>query len=90
MIDTQGFSIDNNGVFTIDAGTLDYETAQSYLFNVSATDSGSPARSALAQVRIGVRDLNDTSPVFESTSYTTDIDEGDYTLSTPVLQVVRK
>ena len=83
-----GFSIDGD-VLTIAGGTLDYESQQSYVLNVTAMDAGTPQRSVMALVEITVLDQNDNSPIFESSSYTTDIDEGDYTDSPLVIQLVR-
>ena len=71
------------------AGTLDYESRQLYEFNVTATDGGSPSNTAIAEVVITVEDLNDNAPMIDFSSYTADIDEGDYSSSTPIILVVR-
>lgn len=82
------FSIDGS-VLNVAGNSLDYERDQSYVFNVTAMDRGSPPRSARAEVVVTILDENDNSPRFERNSYTTEVDEADYTLNTMVILEVR-
>ena len=54
--------------------SLDYEKSHSYSVIVKASDHG--GRSTNAEVVITVLDVNDESPVFESTSYSASFPEG--------------
>lgn len=81
------FSI--SGVDLLLTGALDFESVDSYLFNVSAVDAGSPAMSNRAQVEITILDVNDNSPIFSpNNEYVADIDEGDYTLNSSLVALV--
>jgi len=44
---------------------LDYETKNQYIFQVVATDSGFPPRSAVVQVTVNVIDVDDNIPRFD-------------------------
>ncbi|GFN81719.1 protocadherin-11 x-linked [Plakobranchus ocellatus] len=62
--------------FTVDADTgevfsrrfLDYETEDSHQFYVTASDHGSPPKSAFALVTVKVLDVNDNKPIILVTS----------------------
>ena len=62
---------------------LDHETRSQYLLTVVATDQGQPSLSQSAQVVITLEDVNDHTPVFQQSSYSSSISEG-----TPVGQLV--
>ena len=62
------FAIDGStGAITVaDAAALDFETASSFTLTVRVTDSGTPALSATASVRVNVNDVNE-APTFAAT-----------------------
>jgi hypothetical protein len=63
-----------NNMFTVDPASgkisvvskLDRETTDFYNFTVRATDGGSPALTDHAMVEIGITDINDNNPIFNS------------------------
>ncbi|KAJ7995813.1 hypothetical protein DPEC_G00248480 [Dallia pectoralis] len=65
---------------------LDREHMDRYSLTVTALDGGSPALSSTAIVEVNVLDVNDHSPRFSSTSYTTDLSE-DVPIGSMVLQL---
>ncbi len=48
---------------------FDYESRQEYTFLVTATDQGTPARTATATLQLGILDTNDEPPKFSQSSY---------------------
>ncbi len=48
---------------------IDYETITQFVFQVLATDQGTPAQSGSATVTINVQDLNDNTPIFEPDNF---------------------
>ena len=64
------FSFNNaTGILTC-LGNLNYETKSYYSFTVRACDSGSPQQcSALTELTVEVKDVNDNSPIFEENIY---------------------
>ena len=54
---------------------LDYEDTKQYIFNVLATDSGSPPEQSSVLVTINIQDINDNVPVFVNTPYTAAVSE---------------
>ncbi len=58
-------------------GILDYETVQSYVLEVEATDGGSPPNKATVAVNIIVQNVNDETPSFVTSPTTIYITEGD-------------
>uniref|UniRef100_A0AAR2M2I0 Cadherin EGF LAG seven-pass G-type receptor 1 n=2 Tax=Pygocentrus nattereri TaxID=42514 RepID=A0AAR2M2I0_PYGNA len=54
---------------------LDRELKDTHVFKVTATDKGTPKRSATAYLTITVSDTNDHRPVFEQTEYRVSIRE---------------
>ncbi|XP_051545772.1 cadherin EGF LAG seven-pass G-type receptor 1 [Myxocyprinus asiaticus] len=54
---------------------LDRELKDTHVFKVTATDRGTPRRSAVAYLTITVSDTNDHAPVFEQTEYRVSIRE---------------
>ncbi|XP_023931546.1 protocadherin Fat 4 [Lingula anatina] len=63
------FRIDvNNGeIFTLQS--LDRESVAGFEFTVTATDRGTPSKTATAKVTVLVDDSNDNAPVFSQSSY---------------------
>ena len=66
---SSNFSIDDEG-FVYSSTPLDYETKSLYTMTVVATDGGNPPRSATAQIKIDIINVNDNVPVFEETEAT--------------------
>ncbi|XP_014052106.2 protocadherin gamma-C5 isoform X10 [Salmo salar] len=56
-------------------GPLDLEAVSEYTITVTATDSGSPPRSAQQFFVITLSDVNDNAPLFSQSSYSVDIVE---------------
>uniref|UniRef100_A0A8C9TNS2 Cadherin, EGF LAG seven-pass G-type receptor 2 n=1 Tax=Scleropages formosus TaxID=113540 RepID=A0A8C9TNS2_SCLFO len=71
------FDSRSDGLFAVDSATgavtttrvLDRETKATHVFRVTATDRGTPRRSALATLTVTVTDTNDHDPVFEQQDY---------------------
>lgn len=78
----------NGDRLVVRTNTLNFEMTQSYSFNVTAIDGGMDPLSDEAQVEIFVLDLNDNSPIFDPMLYSTDVDEGDYTVNSSVIAIV--
>lgn len=87
--------IDSFSLFQISAtsgeislvGNLDYETQQSYVLVVQATDSGTPPNTGQVAVNVFVENVNDMSPVFTNATSMVSINEAqEYSL--PVGQFV--
>ncbi|KAI8782077.1 protocadherin Fat 4 [Biomphalaria glabrata] len=53
--------------------SINYETVQSFIFVVVATDGGTPALSATSTVTINVIDVNDNNPIFLPTFYNAEV-----------------
>ena len=76
-------NLQSNTLFKIDSSTglittrqlLDRESIDTHYFTVRATDHGNPPLSATASLTITVQDINDNSPVFESSSYVKEVPE---------------
>jgi len=62
------FLVDAYGQVTL-ARPLDREKADSHVIGVLAETGGSPSLSALAEIGLGVLDINDHAPQFESSPY---------------------
>lgn len=69
------FSIDANGVITVNAGNLDREMVSSYVLEIEAADHGAPVKSSTVLVNIDVADANDNPPVFAEDNYTVYVQE---------------
>lgn len=65
---------------------LDRERKAKYVLTVTALDQGVPPCSASTVVEVAILDINDNSPVFQSSSYTIDVSE-DVPESSAVLEV---
>jgi len=55
--------------------TLDRESISVYHLNITATDSGTPARSSQTTLSIYVDDVNDNAPVFLQRTYHAVVEE---------------
>lgn len=82
----------NDSLFNVDSSTgqirvancstpgqapcLDYETRSTYFLILRVTDNEGRGNSALAPLRIDLRDVNDNPPRFEQLVFHTTIDEG--------------
>ncbi|XP_056107101.1 cadherin EGF LAG seven-pass G-type receptor 1 [Rhinichthys klamathensis goyatoka] len=64
---------DTGGITTLQP--LDREVKDTHVFKVTATDRGTPKRSAIAYLTITVSDTNDHAPVFEQNEYRVSIRE---------------
>ena len=80
------FRIDTNTGQIFINNQLDYERHTVYTLRVVAGDGGNPARSSIAEVLIFIFDLNDNSPVWESTFYTLVLSEN-VTVGTVLINV---
>jgi hypothetical protein len=58
----------NTGVIYLKAA-LDYETATSHTFKVTASDAGSPVKTATSDITITVTDVNDNTPSCSPLTY---------------------
>ena len=69
-------------------GPLDCEAQTQYNFIITATDHGTPARSANVPGTLLLRDQNDNAPVFLESPYTFEVDENAPPIQTIVGQVI--
>nr|XP_055045624.1 cadherin EGF LAG seven-pass G-type receptor 1 isoform X3 [Misgurnus anguillicaudatus] len=77
------FDSRSNDFFRIDPQTgsvetkqpLDREVKDTHVFKVTATDNGTPRRTAMSLLTITVSDMNDHGPVFEQNEYNVKINE---------------
>ena len=83
--DTSKFRIDNKGKLYL-ASALQYSVARSYTLNITATDGGSPNRTAQATVLINVLHISRQQPVFLLSTYYKTVVEN-MNLSQVLLQV---
>ncbi|XP_026739662.1 protocadherin-like wing polarity protein stan [Trichoplusia ni] len=77
-------SIDPRSGWVYTSGQLDREVQAKYQLMVTATDGGSPPRSATASVAVVVQDVNDNDPVFSPPQYEVELAE-DEPPGTPVV-----
>ena len=82
MDDTESFnnfgieSNDENGtVFLLNTAALDRETFSSYDFIVTVTDNGTSSLASNVTLRVIITDVNDNSPVFQTSLFMGDIYE---------------
>ena len=71
---SEKFRISSRGTVSL-ATTLDYEQRISYVLILTASDGGSPPRTATSELRIAVTNVNDQSPVLNQTMYVLSIAE---------------
>ncbi|KAM3867063.1 cadherin-related family member 2 [Diretmus argenteus] len=79
---SDNFTIDPNTGMLRNNGELDLEALDPSLegeikLNVTATDKGTPTRSAMVTVIINVEDINDNAPEFKEASYKFSVKEGE-------------
>ncbi|KAL0891925.1 hypothetical protein ABMA27_015170 [Loxostege sticticalis] len=79
-------AIDPRSGWVYTSGQLDRETQAKYQLQVTATDGGTPPRSATASVVVVVQDVNDNDPVFAPAQYDVEIAE-DEPPGTPLVTV---
>ncbi|KAJ0179731.1 hypothetical protein K1T71_004322 [Dendrolimus kikuchii] len=79
-------TIDPRSGWVYTSGQLDREIQAKYQLQVTATDSGTPPKSATASVVVMVQDVNDNDPVFSPAQYEVELAE-DETPGTPVVTV---
>ncbi|XP_028856949.1 protocadherin-16-like isoform X2 [Denticeps clupeoides] len=83
---TGDFHVDKSSGVLSTSRPLDRERKETYSLTITAQDQGTPPRSASATVEVMVLDVNDNSPVFQSSSYTVDVSE-DVPENSPLLEV---
>ncbi|XP_036005287.1 cadherin EGF LAG seven-pass G-type receptor 1 isoform X4 [Fundulus heteroclitus] len=69
------FQIDAKTGSVMTVQTLDRELKDTHVLKISATDNGSPQRSATCYLTVTVSDKNDHRPVFEKDNYQASINE---------------
>ncbi|XP_026490100.2 protocadherin-like wing polarity protein stan isoform X1 [Vanessa tameamea] len=79
-------TIDPRSGWVYTSTQLDREIQSKYQLQVTATDSGSPPRSATASVVVVIQDVNDNDPVFSPPQYEVELAE-DEPPGTPVVTV---
>ncbi|OWR45133.1 cadherin [Danaus plexippus plexippus] len=79
-------TIDPRSGWVYTSSHLDREVQSKYQLQVTATDGGSPSRSASASVVVVVQDVNDNDPVFTPPQYEVELAE-DEPPGTPVVTV---
>ncbi|XP_035681485.1 protein dachsous-like [Branchiostoma floridae] len=75
----------NTGLLAIER-RLDRETESRYVLNITATDHGTPSRSASHLITIHVRDVNDNQPRFLQDTYQASVSENQ-SPGTSVIQI---
>lgn len=85
-IDDIPLAVDAHSGWIVTTRDLDREEQSKYMFQVIASDQGSPPLSASASVAVTIQDVNDNDPVFEPKLYEAVISEDD-SPGTPVASV---
>ncbi|KAK2846728.1 hypothetical protein Q5P01_009727 [Channa striata] len=80
------FHLDRRSGVLSTSRPLDREKRAGYTLTVMAQDQGHPQLTSTATVEVTVLDINDHSPVFQSSSYTADVSE-DVPIGSLVLEV---
>ncbi|XP_076655070.1 dachsous cadherin-related 1 [Halictus rubicundus] len=75
LINSTWFTIDENSGLITTITHVDCEADPAPILVVVATDSGRPALSSSATVRVTVHDLNDNEPIFEKPLYNVNVSE---------------
>ncbi|KAA0196529.1 hypothetical protein HAZT_HAZT009458 [Hyalella azteca] len=71
------FQIDSRTGLITTRSHVDCETEPVPQITVIATDSGSPAQSSSATVRVTIRDVNDNEPIFDQSFYNVSVQESE-------------
>ena len=74
-VDRDSFKIDHETGLITTTSNLDYETKPLYEFEVRSFDAGNPRQMASVQVSVEIEDANDHDPLFDQSSYSSDIYE---------------
>ena len=74
-VDSHSFSIDPDTGLITTAVILDHEMKSLYEFEVRALDGGNPRKMASMAVTVEIEDGNDHDPVFDQSSYSTEVFE---------------
>ena len=70
--------------------SLDFESRTAYTLRTTVMDGGDPTFSDSALVNISVQDINDNTPLFNASSYTAEVFEGNYTTTPLRIVTVRQ
>ena len=65
---SERFRVSSRGAVSL-AMTLDYEQRMNYVLILTASDGGSPPKTATSELRIAVTNVNDQAPVLNQTMY---------------------
>lgn len=76
---TDPFMVDPMNGELVLVRSLNFESRTAYSLNVTVMDGGDPIFSDSALVNISVQDINDNTPLFNASSYTVEVFEGNYT-----------
>ncbi|XP_060602144.1 cadherin-23-like isoform X2 [Ruditapes philippinarum] len=79
------FTVDTSGAVRA-ANALDYETTLQHTILIEVSDGGTPSLTVTATVNVAVTNVNDNSPVFTGTPYSTNLAENEV-VGTTVFQV---
>ena len=80
---TDPFMVDPMNGELVLVRSLDFETRTAYSLNITVMDGGDPTLYDATLVNVSVQDTNDNTPIFNASSYTADVFEGNYT-TTPL------
>ncbi|XP_071943757.1 cadherin-23-like [Antedon mediterranea] len=71
------FEIDpDTGMLSLRPGvTLDFESEETHVITVIATDDGTPSQTGVTMVTVSVTNINDNTPEFEGAPYTTSVND---------------
>ena len=81
------FIIDSENGSIVSSAVINRENEDLIVFNVTATDRGSPPMSSTAEVRVTIQDINDNSPIFASGSSNIEVRE-DVGIDFEVIQIL--
>ena len=81
------FEVTPGGLVRLIGDSLNREVVPEYLLGVEACDSGTPQRCCQFNLTVLIEDVNDNPPVFNSSSYSFNLDENVATDISPVLVI---
>ena len=87
--DRDVFKVDTFTGDLVIMGTIDRETKDRYLLNITVLDMGSPQKYAYTLLEVIVDDINDNAPEFDKTSYSVTVSE-DTAINTTILEVMAR